>query len=151
MANQSAFTSLRQEPLQSRVQDNIAKVLTPISKNLNGTPIMGAPPPAWISPVLLNVWANFGAPYAVAGYHLDALRYVHIKGRVKNTSGAGSSAVIFTLPLGYRPMETHRISALGDGVTPNALVIKSDGTITPASAIGAGNSIDLEVTFLQEA
>ena len=65
---------------QSRTQDNVSQVLTPVAKALQNTPIMGAPPPSWILPSLLNGYASFGLGTAAPAFHRDALGYVHLKG-----------------------------------------------------------------------
>lgn len=57
---------------------------------------------SWIAPTLLNSWVDFGGGYETAGYMIDTLGFVHLKGIVK--SGTSVTA-IFNLPLGYRPSE----------------------------------------------
>jgi hypothetical protein len=57
--------------------------------------------PAWTAPSLLNSWVNYSAAYSAAGYFKDTLGIVHIRGLVK--SGTSGTAVMFTLPVGYRP------------------------------------------------
>ena len=47
-------------------------------------------------------WTNFGAPWSTAAYAKDSAGFVHLKG----TLTAGTfGAVIFTLPVGYRPAQ----------------------------------------------
>jgi len=60
---------------------------------------------AWITPSLLNSWADFGGGYPPARYFKDNFRIVHLKGLVKDGTGMGT--VIFTLPAAYRPAEEH--------------------------------------------
>lgn len=61
--------------------------------------------PKFIAPTLLNSWVNYGAGWAVAGFYMDGLGRVHLKGLVKSgTTTAGTT--IFTLPKGYRPAES---------------------------------------------
>lgn len=50
-------------------------------------------------PVLQNNWVNYDAGFEQAGYFKDKFGIVHLKGLVCS----GSSAVIMTLPEGYRP------------------------------------------------
>lgn len=59
--------------------------------------------PKFIAPALGNSWANYGGGYALAGFYMDGLGRVHLKGLIK--SGA-SAATIFTLPVGFRPEQT---------------------------------------------
>lgn len=54
---------------------------------------------SWTAPSLSNSWVNFGGAYGTAGYMLDGLGWVHLRGVVKS----GSAGTIFTLPAGYRP------------------------------------------------
>lgn len=57
---------------------------------------------AWIAPAMLNGWVNYGAPYSNAGYRRFGDR-VAIRGAFKNGT---ENAVIFNLPVGYRPSTT---------------------------------------------
>lgn len=97
----SRFPVLRgPDAQQSRVQDNVQGVLGPVAQALQSTPIMGAAPPAWIQPDLLNGWTNLGGTAAPAGFHKNALGYVYVRGQL----AAGTlSAVMWSLPRGYRP------------------------------------------------
>ena len=52
------YIRLRVDEQASRTQDNIAGQLQPISDALSRTPIMGAPPPAWVKADLLNGYAS---------------------------------------------------------------------------------------------
>lgn len=149
------FPKLRGENAQSsRTQDNISQQLQPIAQALAKTPIMGAPAPGWIAPSLLNGFANLGTVggnnYAVAGYHRDALGYVHIKGVVMIAAGAAAGLPIFALPGGYRPAEWNRFAVDGNGATFNALTVHPDGRIWPELLIAAGGTIDLAISFLAE-
>lgn len=52
------------------------------------------------TPTLAGAWVNFGAPYEVAGYWLDPLGYVWLRGLIK---GGAVPLTVFTLAAGYRP------------------------------------------------
>lgn len=56
----------------------------------------------FIAPTLLNSWANYGDSYNSAGYMIDSLGLVHLRGRLRSGT-VGPSSVIFVLPVGYRP------------------------------------------------
>ena len=56
---------------------------------------------AFTAPTLLNSWVNFGGGETNAGYRINADGLVTLEGVVKN--GSSASAIIFTLPVGYRP------------------------------------------------
>jgi hypothetical protein len=62
---------------------------------------------AWSSPTLLNSWVNYGAGQRKAGYKLNAIGKVELRGLVKRTpaSTAGFTTPIFILPAGLRPTE----------------------------------------------
>lgn len=55
----------------------------------------------WTAPTLLNSWANYGSGYSPAGYYKDPAGRVFIRGML--ASGSSASAVMFTLPVGFRP------------------------------------------------
>jgi hypothetical protein len=150
MPGPSQFQKLRGEGQNSRVQDNIDATLGPIAKALNATPIMGAPPPAWIRPDLAAGFADFGAPYAAVAYHRDALGYVHVKGLVTSAAGVGAFSTVFTLPIGYRPIERHRYASEGTAGTFQALQLGTDGAIMNVVAVAAGGYASIEFTFLAE-
>ncbi|MDA0244687.1 MAG: hypothetical protein OT477_14810 [Chloroflexi bacterium] len=65
---------------------------------------------AWVTPTLLNSWVNYaGSPTkSTAGYRLMPDGTVALKGVLK--SGSSATAVMFTLPTGYRPSETRRFA-----------------------------------------
>lgn len=50
---------------------------------------------------LLNSWVNFGAPFANGGYAKDQFGIVRLRGVVR--LGTSATAIIATLPTGYRP------------------------------------------------
>lgn len=54
----------------------------------------------WAQASLINGWENYGDPYNPAGYFLDKIGVVHLRGLVKN---GGMNTSIFNLPFGYRP------------------------------------------------
>lgn len=59
-----------------------------------------------IAPSLQNGWVNYslaGGTYAQAGYFKDAFGIVHLDGLIKNGTTTADT-LIFTLPLGYRPV-----------------------------------------------
>lgn len=135
---------------QSRVQDNVQGVLGPVAKALQNTPIMGAAAPSWIRPdQLLNGWSNFGGAQAPVGYHRDALGYVHVRGYL--TAGT-LAAVIFTLPLGYRPaFPTSMLTYCFNGAVASAfLEVRVNGGVF-VSAPAATTELSLgSFSFLAE-
>lgn len=81
--------------------------------------------PAWIAPTFQNAWVDFGSPDTLAGYHKDQFGWVHIKGKVK-TGTIGLS--IFTLPVGYRPLEDYRFAVTSNGAF-GSVKISTSGTV----------------------
>lgn len=148
----SRFPVLRGSDVQqSRVQDNVQGLLGPIAKALQGTPIMGAPSPAWIRPSLLNGFADFGGGYAKAAYHRDALGYVHVKGLVAHAVGTGGGTIVFVLPLSYRPSESRYFVLMGTGATFQAVEVSPNGNVATQLVVAAGGNATLEFSFLAEA
>lgn len=105
---------------------------------------------AWQTPTLLNSWTNHSASYASAQYMKDSLGFVHIKGLVK---GGANGSIIFTLPAGYRPLESQYIGPQSTGGTGYAdLVLESTGNLKPFN-IGSANVttyMSLNATFKAE-
>jgi hypothetical protein len=134
----------------SRVQDNVSAVLDPVAQSVGSTPIMGAPPPAWVALSLLADFAQTTGQ-AVSAYHKDALGYVHSKGSVTTAAGqAAGVAVVGPLPLGCRPKEPQRLSVRGNAGAVQAIVIGIDGTLKLDVAVAAGGTVDLGFSFLAE-
>lgn len=148
----SQFPILRtpEQPQQSRVQDGIASVVNPAVKALQNTPIMGAPPPAWIRPDLLNGWVNYGNACEVIAFHRDALGYVHAKGVLINNTGGALAAVIMLFPKAHRPAFTQRFAVMGDAGTSQAISVFATGFAQPIVAVPNGGTCDFAFTFLAE-
>lgn len=92
-------------------------------------------------PVFQNSWVNFGSPYE-ALYFKISNQSVYIKGKVKD--GSSSSAVIFTLPEGYRPSTTRDFSiATGINITGLCRISSSGVVYVPVGGNTADTSIEL--------
>jgi hypothetical protein len=59
---------------------------------------------AWQAPTLLNGWVNYGGLEAPAGYMMDGLGFVSLRGLIKNGS---LGAVAFVLPAARWPTYNH--------------------------------------------
>lgn len=68
----------------------------------NGTTAQVPLKSPWIDFTFTNSFSNVGSPYYNCQYFKDAFGVVHFRGAFKG-SGAGGSAVAFTMPAGYRP------------------------------------------------
>lgn len=95
---------------------------------------------AWAAPSLTAPWANFGSGYQAARYRLYASGDVGIEGVVGTgaTSVSGTSA-LFTLPAGYRPVDTVMTAQVMNGNAVRQLTINNLGQVRfvnlPAGAV----------------
>ncbi|MFE0098368.1 hypothetical protein ACFWZO_30775, partial [Streptomyces sp. NPDC059015] len=95
---------------------------------------------AWVAPSFTSPWANFGSGYQAARYRLYANGDVGIEGVVGTgaTSVSGTSAV-FTLPAGYRPVDTVMNAQVMNGNAVRQLTINNLGQVRfvnlPAGAV----------------
>lgn len=139
------------DPHSSRVQDNIDAVTRPAVTALSVTPIMGAPPPAWILCQLLSPYANNPSPGDSAmSFHKDALGYVHTQGLFKNTGAVGTTAVVTVMPQGYRPAHNLMFAVRGPAATVQFLDVLLDGTVSPQLNIPAANVCSFSISYLAE-
>ena len=67
----------------------------------SGNYIIGFVDSGWLTPTLLNSWANFGSGFQTARYRRIGTQQVEIQGLV--TGGTGPASTVFTLPAGFRP------------------------------------------------
>lgn len=98
----------------------------------------------WIAPTLLNSWANHGSGFRDVGYKKTSDGTVHIKGLVKD--GTAVDAIIFTLPVGYRPSETVISASHSDVPGVVDLRVKSNGDVF-ANTGGNTTWTSVEVSF----
>jgi hypothetical protein len=97
-----------------------------------GTPILVGSTPG--APPFQNGWANSAPPAQPVRFMLQSSR-VYVEGAV---AGGTAGAVIFTLPLGYRPQGQHWFltRATSTATFSDTVSIRADGTVTPDSAAG---------------
>lgn len=82
---------------------------------------------AWISPGLSNGWSRYGSGFAPAGYLLDPMGFVHLRGLI-----GGGTSVIFNLPAGYRPAYNMIFPVVTNNhVFGDIQISASDGSVTP--------------------
>jgi hypothetical protein len=82
-----------------------------------------------VDPYFKNSWVNYGSPYNPAGYWLDPLGVVHLRGVLK-TGTVGSAA--FTLPPGVRPANTELFVCISNGAV-GRVEVSASGDVTPLS------------------
>jgi hypothetical protein len=72
----------------------------------------------WVSPSLINSWVSASTPNTPAGYRVNARTgNVELQGLV---SGGSSGTIAFTLPAGYRPLNSVYFATNGGGVEVTA-------------------------------
>ena len=98
----------------------------------------GMPQEAWIAPVLLNSWANFGGGCNPAGYFKDSLGMVHLQGMIK---GGTVTNPAFVLPVGYRPAYLEAFATVSNALF-GYFVVLADGTVRPDSGSNLSFSLD---------
>lgn len=152
MTGSPQFPKLRgADPQGSRTQDSISQQLQPAAVALAATPIMGAPPPPWIYPGLLNtgVWQQRAAPEAKPAYHRDALGYVHARVAVNNVSGVLTAMTLWFLPIGYRPAVRLDFAVTSPETLQISFIqVEPDGTVSGIAP--AGYSVIGCFSFLAE-
>jgi hypothetical protein len=134
----------------ARVQQNINAVLEPLARAVQNTPIMGAPPPPWTYPDLLNGWTNHGPPFATCAFHRDCLGYVHFKGVAHNSAGGANRNPIFILPVGYRPAEENSFTCAATPGTTQNMTLTRDGIFQPDSNVANNGHVHFSMIFLAE-
>jgi hypothetical protein len=113
--------------VQDRLVQRAADVETRVSvlENNKARKVQGQ----WIAPTLLNAWVNTAGSFEVAGYRINELGEVQLRGLV----GSGTvGSIILVLPAGYRPLKTRPFIAESYNGTSEVLAridVKNDGTV----------------------
>lgn len=105
--------------------------------------------PEWIFPTLLNGWVLSSNGAFPAQYYKDEIGIVHMNGVI---TGGAPDTIIFTLPAGFRPKTTHRVSVIMYSSTNYASAIIS---ILPSGNVNVSFSgtvahVPLHCSFLAE-
>lgn len=93
-----------------------------------------------------TAWANFGNPYAPAGFRRDQFGRVWTRGLVKN--GAPANSKIFTLPVGYRPATNKRPYLPTVSNNAFAVVEIADNGDVVVQAGGNAAHVNLDFSFV---
>lgn len=96
----------------------------------------------YVAPTLLNGWENFGFGYNPAGYMLDGLGFVHLRGLIK-LGGLHSPA--FQLPPGCRPAYNEYMATVADNAFAS-IATTAAGDVIPWDGVNTWFSLD-GVTF----
>jgi len=133
----SGFTTdeeLRFEPINSDLPLGSACVMK-ISQISVGTPGIGDREESYTAFSFTSGWEDYDdTTWEPAGYRLDSMGYVCLKGLVRRVSGA--STTIGTLPVGYRPALQHMFATDSNNahgridVYPDGTVVLTTGSPT---------------------
>lgn len=105
----------------------------------------------WINATLVNAWTN-ATGYATAQYRKLPGGWVEVKGVVNKNNNPSNDETVFTLPVGYRPLEVRSFSSIniqGSSLKSVELRIKPTGAVT--LGIGEKGLTSLEtIRFIAE-
>ncbi|BFH13540.1 hypothetical protein WJ0W_004076 [Paenibacillus melissococcoides] len=107
----------------------------------------------WIQATLLNNWTPYDLTnYLSASYYKDSSGIVYVDGMISGGS-VTPGTLLFRLPKGYRPRMHKMFSATssdGDIVSPAAIVVSPDGSVTIIRAVSSVYLALSAITFLAE-
>lgn len=121
------------------LQRALTDILRPLLRKVNALATADA---EYTAPTLLNGWADFGAGYNPAGYMLDGLGFVHLRGLIKLGT---MQQTAFTLPVSARPANSEFIATVSANAF-GSVVILADGSVKPWDGVNTWFSLD-GVTF----
>lgn len=89
-------------------------------------------------------WSNFGGSFRVAQFYKAAGR-VYLAGLV---ASAGSQALMFTLPAGYRPAAIE-LFPTDNGGNHDSIAVNPDGTVVLGSVVAPATYVNLSgISFI---
>lgn len=98
----------------------------------------------WLNVTFSTGWSNFGSPFTNAQYCLDALGFVRFRGTIKSSSST-PPALIFTLPVGYRPEAAiNMLVQSGNSNTSGGITIQTNGEVRNVTAPNPQLFVNLE-------
>lgn len=121
------------------LQRALTDILRPLLRKVNALTTADA---EYTAPTLLNGWVDFGAGYNPAGYMLDGLGFVHLRGLIK--LGAMYSPA-FQLPPGFRPAYDEYMATIA-GNAFASVTTTSAGDVIPWDGVNTWFSLD-GITF----
>ena len=121
-ASAVAYTDLAQD-----VTDLTAVVDTKASKTQ----------PVWINAPLIAPIVNYGSSYQTCQYRKDEFGIVHIRGAVK---GGIPNAVVFVLPVGYRPALNISFPAVQNNLFGTCTVFLNGNVVQGGTGVGTSFS-----------
>lgn len=92
-------------------------------------------------------WADYGGGYTGMAYWRDAIGLIHVRGFAQTAVGRAAGALIFTLPVGFRPAGYEPFPAVRVEVGVDSYFcrvdIGSDGTVTCQHALSADDVVSI--------
>jgi hypothetical protein len=96
-------------------------------------------PEKWITPTLVNGWADFGGPYGGAKYRVLGNRVLELSGLIKN--GSAVPSIAFTLPAGARPAFSRR-TATASNAAYGDIEVDTAGNVSVKTGSATWVSLD---------
>lgn len=121
------------------LQRALTDILRPLLRKVNALGTSGG---GYVAPTLLNGWANFGYGYNPAGYMLDGLGFVHLRGLIKL---GGMNSPAFQLPPGCRPAYNEYTATIA-GNAFASVTTTAAGDVIPWDGVNIWFSLD-GITF----
>lgn len=121
------------------LQRALTDILRPLLRKVNALDTSGG---GYVAPTLLNGWANFGLGYNPAGYMLDGLGFVHLRGLIKL---GGMHSPAFQLPPGCRPAFAEYMATIA-GNAFASVTTTAAGDVIPWDGVNTWFSLD-GITF----
>jgi hypothetical protein len=90
-----------------------------------------------------GVLADWGSPFQTGQYEIDNHGRIFLRGMVTCPNGFISAGeLLFTLPVGFRPLSYIIINAAYDNSSTIGLQIGPDGTVVSRSNLNCNNEVD---------
>lgn len=121
------------------LQRALTDILRPLLRKVNALDTSGG---GYVAPTLLNGWANSGNGYNPAGYMLDGLGFVHLRGIIKL---GGMHSPAFQLPPGCRPAFAEYMATIA-GNAFASVTTTAAGDVIPWDGVNTWFSLD-GITF----
>jgi len=112
-----------------------------------GEILSGKRPLQWTDATLNANWSNTGGAFANVGYAMTWDGMICLRGRI--TAGAGAANPVFTLPPGFRPLNTVVFSVRGN-VGYSTVSILSSGSVSVSNTTSTDTTQFDGVLFYRE-
>ncbi|KJH69401.1 hypothetical protein [Aliterella atlantica] len=104
---------------------------------------------SWIAPTLATGWSAFGAPHPSPFYRKLPDGTVEFKGLIKKSTAVTANEALFTLPVGFRPIENRVITTTSNSALGRIDIVATTGAVT--LVVGNNSWVSLEgIRFVAE-